>query len=173
MQFFQQKDLDKLNKDLIDQNTQLYNKTALYFLMNHILLQHERYEENYSFIIFDCSKDHSVRSNCPDITQDQIDKAVADKLKKICRRSDILFHCDDGVFCILTRVFEGDDTVLFCEKITRNLKDLNHQDCSLEVKPKYGITFSKINDTPEDFAQRSYDALKKALEKEEDIVIET
>ncbi len=173
MQFFQQKDLEKLEKDLIDKNTQLYNKTALYFLMNHILLQHERYEENYSFIIFDCSKEHSVRSNCKDMSQSVIDKAIAEKLKKICRRSDILFHCSEGIFCILTRVFLGDDTVLFCEKITRNFEYLGNEDCTLEVKPKYGITFSKMDDTPESFAQRSWDALNRAIDEEEIIVIET
>ncbi len=173
MQFFQQKDLEKIERDLIDQNTQLYNKTALYFLMNHILLQHERYEENYSFIVFDCLKDHSVRSNCKDINQSLIDKVIAEKLKKICRRSDILFHCGEGIFCILTRVFLGDDTVLFCEKITNKFEDLGDEKCSLEIKPKYGLTFSKINDTPESFAQRSWDALNRALEKKELIVIET
>jgi len=173
MQFFQKKDLDKLNKGLIDPNTQLYNKTALYFLMSHMLLQHERYEDNYSFIIFDCSTNHSVRSNCNSLSQSQVDRVVAKRLKHICRRSDIIFHCDDGIFCILTRVFEGDDTVIFCEKITKNLKELESENCKIEVIPKYGITFSVANDTPEEFAQRSYDALNKALEKKENIIIRT
>lgn len=173
MQFFQQTDLDKLKESLIDEETGLYNKTALYFLMHHILVQHERYEENYSFIIMDCATDGSVRSNCKSIPQKIVDKVVAEKLKSICRKSDILFRCDNGIFCILARVFEGDDTVMFCEKLTRNLKELEAGECTIEVKPKYGITFSKINDTPEKFAERSYSALKKAKEKGNPIVIET
>ncbi len=173
MQFFQQKDLDRLNETLIDKNTGLFNKTALYFLMKHILTQHERYEENYSFIIMNCSVENRIRSNCPTVSQDLVDKSISDRLREICRRSDILFHCSPGIFCILTRVFEGDDTVLFCEKITRNLKELHAENCKLEVKPKYGITFSKTNDKPEGLAQRSYEALKKAIDGEKDIVIKT
>ncbi len=173
MQFFQQTDLDKLKKDLIDGETGLYNKEALYLLMNHILAQHERYEENYSFIIMDCKAEESVRSNCKSIPQKIVDRVIAEKLKSICRKSDILFHCDNGVFCILARVFEGDDTVMFCEKLTRHFKELEAGECTIEVKPKYGITFSKINDTPERFAERSYTALKRAKEKGNYIVIET
>ncbi len=173
MQFFQQADLDKLKRDLIDEETGLYNKTALYFLMHHILVQHERYEENYSFIIMDCAVNERVRSNCKSIPQKIVDKVIAEKLTSVCRKSDVLFRCENGMFCILARVFEGDDTVLFCEKLTRNLKKLTAGECIIEVRPKFGITFSKINDTPEKFAERSYNALQKAKEKDNPIVIET
>ncbi len=171
MQFFQQEELDKLEETLKDKTTGLYNKQTLYLLMDNLLKQHERYEENWSFILMDCSLER-VSSSCKDLMQDQLDKAIGKKLTAICRKSDMLFYCDKGLFCILTRVFEGDDTVKFCEKLSRNLKELNVNGCVVDVMPKFGITFSKLSDSAESFSQRSYDALKKALSAKEDILVQ-
>ncbi|WP_022670488.1 GGDEF domain-containing protein [Hippea alviniae] len=171
MQFFQQEDLDRLEKALKNETTGLYNKSTLYLLMDNILKQHERYEENWSFILMDCSLER-ISSSCEALKQEQVDKAVAEKLKSICRKSDILFYCENGLFCILTRVFEGDDTVKFCEKLSKNLKELNAEGCIIDIMPKFGITFSKLNDTPEAFSQRSYDALNKAISTKEDILVQ-
>ncbi|WP_035586945.1 GGDEF domain-containing protein [Hippea jasoniae] len=173
MPFFQKEDLDKIKRDFLDPLTGLNNKSSLFYITQHILRQFERYEENWSMIIFSAKKDENIRIDCSDISQNEIDKAIAEKLKEITRRSDILFRCSDGIFCILTRVFEGDDIVMFCNKIKNHLLQLKKDGCSLEIKPKFGITFSKMPDTTESFAERSFDALNKAIKENQDIVVET
>ncbi|AEA33672.1 GGDEF domain-containing protein [Hippea maritima] len=171
MQFFQKRDLDKIEKDLKSKNT-LNNKSALYFLIDHILTQHQRYEENYSLIMFESKIGKNVDSSCIELKQDKIDKIVADKLKSVCRKSDMLFHCDDGFFCILTRVFEGDDTVMFCKKLDKHLSNLEYDDdCRLSIDLKFGVTFSKDKDTVEAFSQRAFEALSKAGEVSEKIIV--
>ncbi|WP_025209752.1 GGDEF domain-containing protein [Hippea sp. KM1] len=171
MQFFQTQDLDKIEKDLKSENG-LNNKSALYFLINHILTQHQRYEENYSLIMFECKVGENVDSKCSELNQKRLDGLVADKLRSICRKSDVLFHCSDGFFCILTRVFEGDDTIMFCKKIDKNLSSLNYDDdCKINLDLKFGITFSKDKDTVESFSQRAFEALKKAKGVSEKVIV--
>ncbi len=173
MLFFQTKDLDnKIKECFIDKNTGLNNGTGLMYLMENMHHQYERYEENWSFIMFEANMEKNIRSSCLDITQKDINKAVSSTLRKICRNSDIIAFCGNNKFCILTRVFEGDDIVRFANKILKNLKNIYFKDCIIDINSKFGITFSKHLDTLDSFISRAEIALKKAMETKENIVLE-
>ncbi len=167
---FPLKDLRKNRSDCFESPySGLHNAVGLYYLVENFLKQHERYEENWAILVFSTDRDF-VSSSCA-IGQDEIDAAVASTLVRICRRSDVLSYCDSGLFCILTRVFEGDDMVMFARKILRYLEEMEYNDCKLTVAAKFGITFSKFSDTAETFMERAFEALKKATETKEEIVI--
>ncbi len=172
MLFFQTKELnDKKKECFIDNKTGLNNTVGMLYLLENLHHQFERYEENWSFMIFLADINENVSSGCSDITQKDINLAISQLLKDICRTSDIIAFCEDNKFCILTRVFEGDDTVEFANKILKNLKSVNFNNCTLDINAKFGITFSKHGDDIESFVSRAEDALKKAIEADENIVL--
>ncbi len=174
MQSSQLKDLDKkVNECFIDKKTGLNNATGLYYLMKNLHKQYERYEENWSFIIFNTDIHKYVNSNCSNLVQDDIDIITSDILKKICRDSDILSFCEGGKFCILTRVFEGDDTIKFARKILKNLTDTDYNGCRVSINAKFGVTFSKNEDTPKKIMERAQKALLKSENTNENIVLST
>ncbi len=172
MQFFQPKELDSRTKEcFIDDKTGLNNSLGLNYLVTHILKQHKRYEENWSLVAFDASKEKFARLECDNLSQKDIDLAVSKMLTAICRNSDILSYCGNSVFCILSRVFEGDDTVKFANKILKHLKNLEYKNCKIEVNAKFGITFSKYEDNAENFFLRVQNALQKAQDSKEIVVV--
>ncbi len=172
MLFFQVKESYEKKKECFrDKVTGLNNSVGLLYLMENLHNQFERYEENWSFMVFSCDVNENVSTSCSNVTQKEVNVAISDVLKNICRTSDIIAFCEDDKFCILTRVFEGDDTVEFANKILRNLKNINFKDCLLNINAKFGITFSKNGDTIESFVSRAQNALQKAIETEENIVL--
>ncbi len=161
---------DEINRCLIDTKTHLNNATGMFYLIDNLLKQHQRYEDNWALLTFSVNKEF-VSCDLEQISQDEIDKLTASTLKNICRSSDILSFCGDAIFCILTRVFEGDDMVMFAEKILRNLKNLTFNNSRVEINARFGITFSKYKDTTEEFINRSFSSLSKALQTQEKIVV--
>ncbi len=170
MQSFQIKDLiGKTNEECFtDKTTHLNNITGLSYLVKHILKQHKRYEENWSLVAILIDYKH----NCASINQDKIYIKTAEILKNICRDSDILTFCSNSTFCILSRVFEGDDTARFAQKIKKHLQKIELNGCTINSDIKFGITFSRYNDTASNIFTRIERALNKAHEIQNDIVVE-
>ncbi len=172
MRFFRIEDLeDKKKECFIDKKTGLNNGVGLLYLMENLHNQYERYEENWSFMVFRADIDSDVSSSCSDISQNDVNVAISNVLKSICRNSDIIAFCESGYFCILTRVFEGDDTVEFANKILKNLKGVRYKDCVMDINAKFGITFSKHKDSVESFVSRAQKALEKAVDADENIAL--
>jgi diguanylate cyclase (GGDEF)-like protein len=172
MQYFQIKDY-KGEKEACfkDKITNLNNAVGLIYLLEYILKQHKRYEENWSLIVLDTDIEH-VKTDCKDTTaQDEIEKVVADALRKTCRNSDILAYLGSAKFCVLSRVFEGDDTVRFADKLLKHLKQLEYKSCKIEIEVKAGITFTKYEDNAEDVFERLDKALVQANKTDKNIVV--
>ncbi len=160
----------EIDKCLIDAKTGLHNAVGLLYLIDAFLTQHKRYEDNWAMITFNVNRSLLI-SKSRSLTQDEIDTAVAKLLKGACRRSDILSFWGDATFCILTRVFEGDDVIMFTEKILKLLKNVPVEGDTIEIKAYFAITFSTYSDTPEKFLKRSFETLQNAIESRERILI--
>ena len=174
MQFSQVQELNsRIEECFLDKKTRLNNIVGLIYLMRNLQKQFERYEENWSFIMFNTDIKRYIRTNCDDLSQEDVNLAAADILRTICRESDIISICNDSRFCILTRVFEGDDMIQFADKILKHLSGIEHNGCKIDINAKFGITFSKHNDTVENFIERAELALKKAESTQESIVLST
>ncbi len=172
MQYFQIEELDKaIEQCFIDKTTKLNNLTGLSYIATHILKQHKRYEENWSLVVFDTNIEKYVRAECDNINQTDINLAVAKTLTDICRQSDILAFCGNSTFCILSRVFEGDDTVRFANKILKHITNIQYKDCKIEINTQFGITFSKYEDSTQNFFKRAESALLKAQSSKESVVV--
>jgi diguanylate cyclase (GGDEF)-like protein len=171
MQYFQIKDY-KGEKEACfkDKKTNLNNTVGLNYLLEHILKQHKRYEENWSLIVLDADIGYA-KTDCKDIAQDEIDKVIAETLKEVCRNSDILAYLGNAKFCVLSRVFEGDDTVRFADKLLKYLKQLENNNCKIEMEARVGITFTKYEDNAEDVFERLDKALAQANKTDKSIVV--
>ncbi len=162
---------DKIRQAFIDDETGLNNKTGLVYLLDNFLIQYERYEENISLIIFDADIKYARSSD--NINQSDINLATADMLKRICRRSDLIFFLGGSFFAILTRVLNGDDMVDFSNKILKYMKNLKHNDKNIELNAKFGITFSKNGDSVDNMMERALSAIDRAKGVENNIVVNT
>ncbi len=145
MLFFPQ---DSIDRCFIDKETELNNKVGLFYLLHHFLIQYERYEDNWGFMLLKVSGTNTNK------------KAIARILKAHSRRSDILFNLE-GDFGVLTRVFSDTDLIYFSQRLFSIFKEkIPHIDV------RYGITFMKNGDSPESLTQRAFKAAEKAYSED-------
>ncbi len=147
---------DDKKRCFLDKITGLNNKTGMKYLLGNLIKQHKRYEDNWALILLTIKDEEKLTKT---LKNNAAIKAVAQKLNSSCRTSDILFYLGDYYFCILTRVFDKNDTDEFIAKIRNNIDNVLKIGNNINFASEYGTAFMTYNDSAESMLNRAFYSL--------------
>ena len=155
-----------------DKLTGIYNRNRLYEFLERDIQLKERYNQDFSFIIFDIDHFKLVNDTNGHLIGDKVLKEIAKLVQSSIRTTDILFRFGGDEFVILLSNTNLDEGAVVAEKIRKKVEVYEHmKEINQKITISIGVTEYKPNEKVQELLNRADKLLYKAKEQGRNRVI--
>jgi diguanylate cyclase (GGDEF)-like protein len=169
-----EKELEKAREDSKeDFLTKLYNKRALDELMNIKEAEFERYEHNFSIVLFDLDHFKGVNDTYGHDAGDAVLTAFAKILKNEARTVDIVGRFGGEEFIVILGETDVKGGVVFAEKVRKKVKKTRfmYKESRIEITVSCGVSERRTHTSLQSVIKSADECLYKAKKDGRDRVV--
>lgn len=154
------------NMSYYDKLTGVLNRNKLYESIERDIKLNERYNQEFSLLIFDIDNFKKINDKYGHLMGDRVIKEIADLVQSNIRSTDLLFRFGGDEFVVLLSNTEIAEGKVVSEKIRQRISDYEYPE---EVKGKttisIGLTEYNTNESVQELLNRADKLLYKAKEQ--------